>query len=129
MSSKAVAEKQGSSALEILLHPVVILNMSDHYTRAKVAPPVTSWNIHKLYTADFLSTVQPESCVQFTKVRSHRRIPTPESLVSFWVFNPVEDSKSSIPLRSCSPSYVPNFPPRNLKNCPNSPLYLFNFIS
>lgn len=39
MSSKAVAEKQGSSALEILLHPVVILNMSDHYTRAKVSSP------------------------------------------------------------------------------------------
>jgi COP9 signalosome complex subunit 6 len=37
--SKAVVEKQGSSALELLLHPVVILNLSDHFTRAKVSSP------------------------------------------------------------------------------------------
>jgi len=31
----AIIEKEGGSALEIALHPLVLINISDHYTRAK----------------------------------------------------------------------------------------------
>ena len=31
----AIIEKEGGSALDIALHPLVLINISDHYTRAK----------------------------------------------------------------------------------------------
>jgi COP9 signalosome complex subunit 6 len=32
-----IIEKEGGSALDIALHPLVLINISDHYTRAKYA--------------------------------------------------------------------------------------------
>jgi COP9 signalosome complex subunit 6 len=34
--STTVVEKEGSGSLNVMLHPLVIINISDHWTRTKV---------------------------------------------------------------------------------------------
>ncbi len=36
LKSGAVVDKEGGTALNLLLHPLVIINISDHWTRTKV---------------------------------------------------------------------------------------------
>jgi len=43
-SSAAVVDKEGAAALNVSMHPLVILNISDHYTRVKVESPIKNAN-------------------------------------------------------------------------------------